>query len=190
MCELGTYSGAHNLFSRRMECLERFVHTGFAMPAVCGTACTPELCKKAQFAPLHHQTIPRPGAPDTQPPHVMKPNIRLSLFRLIPVSLLALLRNVVSKLTGNPALPTPPVTLIAMTAAGDALQLAIDNAQFGSRHDREVRDTAVVKVRSMLTQIGNYVRTTANGDAVVLASSGFAMAKTPEPIGLPEHPKA
>ena len=45
------------------------------------------------------------------------------------------------------------------------------------------------KVRGILTQVANYVRTTANGDADILSSSGFEMAKVPERVGLPGAPQ-
>ena len=115
----------------------------------------------------------------------MKANIRLSLYRLIPTMLLMLLRNVIEKLTGNAALPTPPVALADMTLAGNALEQAIEAAIAGSRHSREVRDAQVKEVRAILTRTANYVRTTANGDGTILASSGFEMARVPEPIGIP-----
>ncbi len=76
-----------------------------------------------------------------------------------------------------------------MGKAADDLELAIDNARFGSRLAREARAASVKKVRGILTQTGDYVRTTANGDAEILASSGFDMAKIPEPIGLPGTPE-
>jgi len=119
----------------------------------------------------------------------MKANIRLRLFRLIPALLLTLLRNVIEKLTGNAALPTPPVALADMTTQANALEQAIEGAIQGSRHAREVRDAQVKVVRATLTKVGNYVRTTANGDAAILASSGFEMAKEPEPVGLPADPR-
>ncbi len=118
----------------------------------------------------------------------MKANIRLLLSRLIPSLLLTLLRNVIEKLTGNAALPAPPVTLANMTLAGDALEQAIEDAIQGSRLSREVRDAKVLEVRAILTKTANYVRATANGDATILASSGFDMAKTPTPVGLPSKP--
>lgn len=119
----------------------------------------------------------------------MKPNIKLSIFKLVPIALLALLKNVIAKLTGNAKLPTPPVTLANMNLAGVELETNIEDARFGSRKAREARNASVKKVRSILTQAGNYVRTTANGDAEILASSGFDMAKVPVPIGLPASPE-
>jgi len=43
-------------------------------------------------------------------------------------------------------------------------------------------------VRDMLTKTATYVRATANGDGVILANSGFDMAKVAQPIGLPGMP--
>lgn len=119
----------------------------------------------------------------------MKANIKTALFRLIPIALLALLNNVIAKLTGNAQLPSPPVDLATMTAASNELEAAIEKASNGSQHDRTVRNTLVKKVRGMLTQVANYVRTTANGDADILTSSGFEMAKVPERVGLPGAPQ-
>ena len=67
---------------------------------------------------------------------IMKANIRLLLSRLIPSLLLTLLRNVIEKLTGNAALPAPPVTLVNMGLAADELEQAIEDAIQGSRHSR------------------------------------------------------
>ncbi|MBL7939715.1 MAG: hypothetical protein JNL43_10175 [Flavobacteriales bacterium] len=118
----------------------------------------------------------------------MKANIRLHLTRLIPSLLLTLLRNVIEKLTGNAALPTPPVSLANMSTAADTLEKAIEAAIQGSRYSREVRDAQVLEVRAILTKTANYVRTTANGDGTILASNGFDMAKEPGPIGIPAEP--
>lgn len=118
----------------------------------------------------------------------MKANIRTALYKLIPSLLLTLLRNVIEKLTGNAALPTPPVALAAMTLAGDNLEQAIEDALHGSRLSREIRDAQVKDVRDILTKTANYVRATANGDAEILASSGFDMAKEPKKVGIPGKP--
>lgn len=118
----------------------------------------------------------------------MKANIRTALYKLIPSLLLTLLRNVIEKLTGNAALPTPPVTLANMILAGDQLEQVIEDAIHGSRLSREIRDAQVKDVRDILTKTANYVRATANGDGAILASSGFDMAKEPQPVGLPGQP--
>lgn len=118
----------------------------------------------------------------------MKANIRLSLFKLTVLGLLALIRNVRAKLTGNTNFTTPAVTLLDMDAQGDALQAAIEAATEGSKEDRIFRDKEVEKARAMLRIQADYIRTVAAGDVTKLATCGFELAKIPEPIGVPNAP--
>lgn len=109
-------------------------------------------------------------------------NIRLSLFRLFPVQLLALLDNVIAKLTDNPHYPDLPIDLAELTALRDELKAAIEAATAGRLVDKKIRDQKVAEVRDALRVTADYVRAEANGDAVILATSGFELAKQPEPI--------
>ena len=115
----------------------------------------------------------------------MKANIRLALFSLTAVRLLALLRNVIAKLTGNALFPNPPVTLVDMKAKGDELQVAIENATDGSKASKAARNALVLEVRAMLRRVADYVRMVANGDEAMLTTTGFEMAKQPAPVGVP-----
>jgi hypothetical protein len=119
----------------------------------------------------------------------VKANIKLALFKKVPALLLELLNRVIKMLTGNAQLPSPPVKLAEMETLAEAYATAIEDARDGSKLSKEVRNALTRQVRSVLTQTGNYVRTAANGDATILASSGFEMAKKPEPVGLPAMPK-
>lgn len=118
----------------------------------------------------------------------MKANIKLSLFELSPVKLLVLIKNVIAKLTGNTNFATPAVSLVAMTNLADKLEDAIEEATNGSLNSKQVRDQYVLEGREMLRVQADYVRTVAAGDAAILGSSGFAMAKQREPVGLPGTP--
>jgi hypothetical protein len=118
----------------------------------------------------------------------MKANITLALFKKVPVALWALLTNVIQKLTGNAKLPNPPESLVNMQAVADAYAQAIEDATDGSKESKEIRNAMTKQVRDLLTITGNYVRTTANGDATILAGSGFEMAKQPVIVGLPAAP--
>lgn len=118
----------------------------------------------------------------------MKNNIRLALYKLTPASLLLLLRHVIGKLTGNLFFPAPPHTLVAMNLLADNLEAAAKNALQGGVAERELRNALVLEVKDVLTQTANYVRTTANGDRVKLSTCGFDLARTPEPIGVPNIP--
>ena len=119
----------------------------------------------------------------------MKANIKLSLDRLNFVRLLALIRNVIAKMTGNTNFTTPAVTMAVMQALADAFEAAIEDATNGSRNSKLVRNQLELDVRSMLRTQADYVRSVCSGDAVRLESSGFELAKQREPIGIPGTPQ-
>jgi len=115
----------------------------------------------------------------------MKANIKLSLFELTFVKLLALLRNVVAKMTGNPNFTTPAVPLGDMKQLADDLEAAIEDATNGSRQSKLVRNALAQQAHTLLRTQADYVRSICAGDAVMLGSSGFELAKQREPIGIP-----
>ncbi|MFN8352302.1 MAG: fibronectin type III domain-containing protein [Flavobacteriales bacterium] len=115
----------------------------------------------------------------------MKANIKLSLFELTFVKLLALLRNVVAKMTGNANFTNPAVPLSDMTKLADDLEAAIEDATNGSRQSKLVRNALVQQGRTMLRVQADYVRSVCAGDVVKLESSGFELAKQREPVGIP-----
>lgn len=128
------------------------------------------------------------GQAGSRKPGTQMAKIKLSLYRLIPTMLLALLRYVVSKMTGNPHFATPAVPLADMTTMGDNLETAINKAKHGGLDDRILRNNLVTATQNMLRKQADYVRLTAQGDEAILASSGFELAKTPQPVGLPGTP--
>ncbi|MCB9194216.1 MAG: fibronectin type III domain-containing protein [Flavobacteriales bacterium] len=119
----------------------------------------------------------------------MKANIALYLSKLLPAGVLALLRNVVAKMTGNAAFPTPLVPLADFTAKADELEVAIEEATDGSRQSKSHRDDILAEAKALLTAQADYVRSVCNGDATLLMSSGFDIARQPEPIGVPGIPQ-
>ena len=120
-------------------------------------------------------------------------NIKLSLYKLIPVSLLALIRTVIANMTGNANFPTPKVSMAAMNTMADALEAAITAATNGDRQSRILRDNLVLETRDMLRTQADYVRSECNGDRAKLESSGFELARHREPVdkvGVPQNVKA
>lgn len=118
----------------------------------------------------------------------MKANIKLSLSRLSVLALLALLRNVVAKMTGNANFTTPAVTLAAMTTQADTLEAAIEAATDGSKQSRILRNNEVATAQAMLRTQADYVRMISAGDKAKLQSSGYDLVKDREPVGLPGTP--
>ncbi|MBK9275084.1 MAG: fibronectin type III domain-containing protein [Flavobacteriales bacterium] len=115
----------------------------------------------------------------------MKANIKLNLFDLTPLRAQALLRNVAEKLDGNANFPSPPTSAADLAAKADTLEAAILEAINGSQAARAARDARVMEVRGILRSVADYVRMVAQGDAAKLTTSGFELAKRPEPVGVP-----
>lgn len=115
----------------------------------------------------------------------MKANIKLSLYSLTAVRLLALLRNVVAKLTGNALFPTPPVTMADLDTKGDELEAAIAQATDGSKASKGARNAIMKEAGVMLMSVADYVRMVAKGNEAMLLTTGFEMVKRREPVGVP-----
>ncbi|MEO8067842.1 MAG: hypothetical protein ABI599_09140 [Flavobacteriales bacterium] len=114
----------------------------------------------------------------------MKANIKLTLGRLTPVRLNALLGNVIAKMTDNPHFPDPLVPLAHMRAKRTELRDAIAEATDGSRFARSKRDALVEEVKPLLDVQANYVRGIANGDRTILTSSGYELQRERQRMGI------
>jgi len=137
-------------------------------------------------APL---TTPDRSADGAAGPKNMRQDIKLSLFKLTVLQLLALLQNVIEKFTGNANFPTPPFSIAQMEAKYTELNDAVAAATEGGLLQRKLRDDLVLEVRDMLRVQASYVRTVANGNGTILASSGFALRRQPEPIEVVDIPQ-
>lgn len=118
-----------------------------------------------------------------------KSNIALYLNKLKSEEVLAMMRNVVAKMTGNANFATPAVPLATLTTKADALEKAIEEATFGSRSSKLLRNQLQRESGAMLTMQANYVRATCEGDDVLLDSSGFPLAKPHTPMPPPQAPE-
>ncbi|MEI6067406.1 MAG: hypothetical protein WCP96_08715 [Methylococcaceae bacterium] len=91
-------------------------------------------------------------------------------------------RNVIAKLTDNPAYPSPPIALSDAKTAVDTLDASIIAARDGSHyavstmHDNEKAADAIFRA------LANYVESTADGDETRIINSGFHGTKQPTPI--------
>lgn len=119
----------------------------------------------------------------------MKTNITLALAALSNLRVLALMRQVILKLTGNIFFTAPVVPLDEMTLLADRLDASIKEAKDGSRLSKIERNALVAEAKEMLTAQADYVRAVSRGDAAKLASSGYELAKTPERHGKPSAPE-
>lgn len=113
----------------------------------------------------------------------MLADIKKGFSKLRPALLLALLQNVILKLTANVSFPDLPIDLTALGTLATGFSNSIAKATQGTPSARAARNAKVLQVRAALSTTADYVRLAAAGNAEMLASSGFDMAKVPAPVG-------
>lgn len=96
---------------------------------------------------------------------------------------------IVKSMTDNASFETPIPALTDIKTAIDTFGTAIAKAEEGGKTDRLVRDQKRTDLVALLKKLALYVQMESNNDEVVLASSGFTLRKTPEPIGILEKPR-
>lgn len=92
--------------------------------------------------------------------------------------------TIISNMTGNTAFPTPVPPIAALQAAADAFSEALVKANSGSRIDIADKNVKRTSLTEMMTQLCLYVNLTANGDPLLLLTTGFDLSKEPEPVVL------
>ena len=92
--------------------------------------------------------------------------------------------SAITGLTGNASFPTPTPTIVAVTTALSAFQVALADAANGGTEFTSIKNAKRAELVSLMRQLASYVTTTAAGDMTKLLSSGFVYQKpTRNPIG-------
>ncbi len=95
--------------------------------------------------------------------------------------LIAKAGHVEEQMTGNPAFATPNPTIAELTAARVALVEAVAQAEDRAPASIAVRNERAVVLRTFITNMARYVNNVCEGDVEKALSSGFELAKKPEP---------
>ena len=98
--------------------------------------------------------------------------VSLAFAELSNLLLDSFTENVHNKMTGNPAFPTPPLSLSALALLNTAFTNALSAARKGSVESTTLKNAARADLIAGLRQIANYVQITADTVAI-LESSGF-----------------
>lgn len=85
-------------------------------------------------------------------------------------------------MTGNANFPTPTPTLAALQTALTEFESALAKATTGSELDKAIKNDRRQELIDLLHALGNYVLFTVSGDRTKAVSSGFGIAKQPEPL--------
>ena len=88
---------------------------------------------------------------------------------------------ILTSMTGNPHFPDPVPTLVEVQAAVTNYSDALNAAAGLGRNNVALKNKCRNELQGLLTQLGMYVMLVANGDVAILTSSGFTLAKVPEP---------
>ena len=95
-------------------------------------------------------------------------------------------RNIVTNMTANIAtFATPWPKLADITTAIDNLETAYTEALDGGISKTAAKNAAEDVFDTMLTALGNYVNSVAQGDENIILSSGMEVKRQPSPIGIP-----
>jgi hypothetical protein len=115
--------------------------------------------------------------------------INLGFSRYSDAALLVLAQAILAALTGNAFFPTTvPALSLLQTVINDYIA-ALSAAQEGGRTNVATKNARKQDLVDLLIQLANYVTLTANGDEVMLTSSGFPLSKERQPLpplGQPE----
>jgi hypothetical protein len=98
-----------------------------------------------------------------------------------PKKVIALVRSVITAMTGNPSFPSPTPPLATIRADVDALELAEAAVLVRTRGNKEMRDAKLTVVREDYAQLATYVQTIANANpaqaAAIIESAGMSLKK-------------
>lgn len=98
--------------------------------------------------------------------------------------LIAVGRDVVVKMTGNPAFPTPNPPLTAITSATDEAETAMQEASSGDRVKIAVRNEKKAALMDVLRNAAAYVQGNCDNDEANVLSAGFRVRKSRTPVGM------
>jgi len=93
------------------------------------------------------------------------------------------------KMFSNPDFPNPIPTLADFFTAIQFYSDALIKSKDGTKKDTAFKNAKRKILVKMLSNLGNYVNITADGDLSKLDGSGFPLTKVPEPVGILKPPK-
>lgn len=117
----------------------------------------------------------------------MKNKIKFHFSRYTDSDLETKAGAILQSMTGNPHFPSPIPTLAELQTALSNYSAALVNAADLGRLNVATKNECRQVLELLLGQLALYVMYIANGNAVILTSSGYSLAKEPEPVPL-ENP--
>lgn len=108
--------------------------------------------------------------------------VKAGLKSAKPDGLVGKSEHIEAQMTGNANFPTPSPKVTDLASARALLVSAIAEAQSGAHAAIATKNAAAKNLAQLLTKMARYVNSVAAGDVEKAVSSGFELAKRPEPI--------
>lgn len=108
--------------------------------------------------------------------------VKAGLEKLKPADLVGKSEHIEGAMTGNANFATPTPSVAQLTAARTALVAAIAAAESGAHAAIASKNAAAKNLATLITKMSRYVNSVAAGDVDKAVSSGFELAKQPDPI--------
>lgn len=103
--------------------------------------------------------------------------------------LLAKTQFIIERMTGNPAFPNPVPALSTVSDAAAALSEALVSALDGGKTATAIKNARHNELRLLVNQLAGHVASVAEGNALAILSSGFAVRRPGGPRPEPATPK-
>ena len=114
--------------------------------------------------------------------------IKAGTSKLKPAELVGKSEHIEKSMTGNANFANPVPTVAELTTAREKLVAAIADAQSGAHAAIASKNIAATTLSQLLVRMSRYVNSVAAGDVTKAVSSGFELAKKPDPIDQLEAP--
>lgn len=107
--------------------------------------------------------------------------VKMGFNRLTVPSKIEKSRLVISRITGNAVYPAPVPSVIDLTSATDAVEVAYTESRNRDKEKMAILRQRVSELDYLISQMAAYVQQASGGDELKILSSGFDVRKEPEP---------
>ena len=118
----------------------------------------------------------------------MKAKVSLGLSNKTTTELIEFARQIVTAMTGNTHFTTPNPALSSLTTAANSLETTFNNPNMSNKAKTLQLNSQRALLKSLISQLGNYVANIANGDASIMVSAGMGATTSRTPSQIPAAP--
>lgn len=107
--------------------------------------------------------------------------VKVGFINLSVPSKIEKARLIITRITGNAVYPAPVPSVIDLTNATDAVEVAYTESRNRDKEKVAILRQRVAELDYLISQMAAYVQQASGGDELKILSSGFDVRKEPEP---------